>query len=59
MTGNLKILLVYIGFPAFCMMFTCTNFAVVLTYWQLDFDKNEENKKKVVTKVVDFSDFGI
>ena len=28
-------------------------------YWQLDFDKNEENKKKVVAKVVDFLDFDI
>ena len=27
--------------------------------WQLDFDKNEENKKKVVAKVVDFPDFDI
>ena len=28
-------------------------------YWQLDFDKNEENKKKVVVKVVDFPDSDI
>ena len=28
-------------------------------YWQLDFDKKEENKKKVVAKVVDFPDFDI
>ena len=25
-----------------------------MPYWQLDFDKNEENKKKVVAKVVEF-----
>ena len=30
-----------------------------LPYWQLDFDRNEENKKKVVAKVVDFPDFDI
>ena len=30
-----------------------------MPYWQLDFDKNEENEKKVVAKVVDFLDFDI
>ena len=30
-----------------------------LPYWQLDFDKNEANKKKVVANVVDFPDFDI
>ena len=28
-------------------------------YWQLDFDKNEKNKKKVPAKVVVFLDFDI
>ena len=50
----------------FLMLLTVPQFAksqlciyYQLPYWQLDFEKNEEDKKKVVARVGDFPEFDI